>query len=157
MLEMTNKSAYCCKCVHRLDRNVIYSQMYIRFRGTQLGYMLHLDDMIAKDKNYFVCSCIKCIAEMVLNLTVTLPNFCKSDVCVSFSRCYSRILYMLEDIKVMNLKSALEVANYSKFRLTREDICNKCLNCLFIIIKRVFNAFCFRWILINFVESLKIF
>ena len=84
--------------------------------------MLHLDVMMAKDENYFVCSCITCIAEMIHNLTVTLPEFCKSNVCLCFNCCYSRILYMLEDIKAMNLRSSYEVANYTKFCLTREDI-----------------------------------
>ena len=65
MLEITNKVAYCCKCVCRKDGNVIYSQMYIKFRGTELGFMLHLDVMIAKNENYFVYSCITCIAVFV--------------------------------------------------------------------------------------------
>ena len=138
---MTNKIAYCCKCIYRLDGNIIYSQMYIRFRGNELGSMLHLDVMIAKDENYFICSCITCVAEMIHNLTVTLPGFCKSNVCLSFSHCYSRILYMLEDVKAMNLKSSYEVANYTKFRLTREDICNGCLNCFLLSLREFSKPF----------------
>ena len=84
---MTNKIAYCCKCIYCLGRNVIYSQMYIRCRGTELGYMLHLDAMIAKDENYFFCSCMTCITELTHNLTVTLLEFCKNDVSLSFSHC----------------------------------------------------------------------
>ena len=66
---------------------------------------------------------------MTYNLAVTLPKFCKTDVCVSFNCCYSRICNMLEEIKAMNLKSMHEVPNYAKSRLSREDICNRCLNC----------------------------
>ena len=121
----------------------IFSQVYIRFRGNELGSMLHLNVMIGKDENDFICSCITCVTEMIHNLTVTLPGFCKSNVCLSFSRCYSRILYMLDDVKAMNLKSSYKFVNYTKFHLTREDIHNKRLNC-FLLSLRIFNAFCFR-------------
>ena len=109
--------------------------MYIRYRGTELGYMLLLDVMMAKDRNYFVCSCIKCIAEMTYNPAVALPNFCKTNVCVSFNHCYSRICNMLQNIKAINLKSMHEVATYTKFQLSREDICNRCLNCVLLSLR----------------------
>ena len=78
---------------------------------------------------------------MIHNLTVTLPEFCKSDVCLFFNHCYSRICYMLEDIKALNLKSTREVANYNKFCLAREDICNRCLNCFLLSLREFLMPF----------------
>ena len=78
---------------------------------------------------------------MSYNLTVTLPDLCVSDVCVSFICCYSRNFSMLQDIKAMNLKSTREVANYTKFRLSREDICNRCINCFLLSLREFLMPF----------------
>ena len=57
--------------------------MRIRFRGNVLGFMLRVDVMVTDGENYFVGWYIKCVTEMIHNLTVTLPGFCKRNICLS--------------------------------------------------------------------------
>ena len=145
--------AYTCKCIYRLcdihtivgnvseTRKCMYLEMYVRYARECL--IVHLDVLIAKRKDLFVCVCLNCLFKVYRRISF-VPDIPKEIdfVCLSYHKCFANIDYMFDEIhdkdEKVNDNPAIIFMHINR---CLNNICNLCMTHLVISPKYFFMPF----------------
>ena len=157
MIPVKMKLAYVCKSVYRSDNYEVsdsdfYPELYVNFiKDIEKGFRLHLDMLVAKDKDTLVSCCGHCVNKIVDKICI-FPEYPENidRVCNRFLSCYSNIWCFLERTGKLGKCSRRQVIQhlYSKvYPVPSPDnkfFCNVCM-CYFIMsLKQLFMSYLYR-------------
>ena len=157
MIPVNMKVAYACKYVYRSDNYGIsdgdfYPELYVNFMNDiEKGFRLHLDMLVAKDKDTVV-SCYGHYVNKIVDKICMLPEYPENidDVCNRFLSCYANIWCFLEVIGKLGKCSRRQVIQYLHSKVypvaSRDNkfFCNVCMCCFIASLKKFFIPYLYR-------------